>query len=398
MNRRSRSLEEVNALRKNFYERIDLGNLTIPDAVRAMRAIFDMTQAEFSVHRRVSEQTVQDLELGRGQPDVESLNRIASIFKLQAQPSPDAEGALVLVRRRRDMAPLPQPRPAQGMVRERRNASSGPPVHRYPLNTRGRDFVVGDIHGCFALLDAELAAQGFDPARDRLFSVGDLVDRGEASPAVLDAVHRHQIKAVRGNHEQMILDWALNGGLEQIKAYKAYLADPHADADSMLANVAYRHGSTSALLYNGGEWFVELYTSDVNATSQLGRGIIEYFSSLPWAIEIETAHGAIGVVHADVPCVQWSELIRVLEKGRFDHPVREQVLWDRRRWRGHEVSTQIVGVTAVIVGHTPTREAAQRGNVINIDTGAVYGCKLTVFDLADVRKWVVHGDRPFSRL
>jgi len=398
MTRRSRSLEEVNALRKNFYERIDLGNPTIPDAVRAMRAIFDMTQAEFAAHRRVSEQTVQDLELGRGQADVESLNRIASIFGLQAQPSPDAEGALVLVRRRRDMAPLPQPRPAQGMVSERRNSSSGPPVHRYPLNTRGRDFVVGDIHGCFALLDAELAAQGFDPARDRLFSVGDLVDRGEESPAVLDAVHRHQIKAVRGNHEEMILDWALNGGLEQIKAYKASLADPHADVDSMLAHVAYRHGLTSALLHNGGEWFVELYSSDVDAASQLGRGIVDYFSALPWAIEIETAHGVIGVVHADVPCAQWSELIRVLENGPLDHPVREQILWDRRRWRRREVSTQIEGVTAVIVGHTPTRETAQRGNVINIDTGTVYGCKLTVLDLANVRKWVVHGDRPFSRL
>ena len=397
MNRRSRSLKEVDTLRKNFYERIDRGNLTISDAVREMRAIFDMTQAEFSVHRGVSEQTVQDLELGRGQPEVESLNRIASIFKLEAQHSPDAEGALVLVRKQRDTPPPPQPRPARGMVRKRRNSSSGAPVLRYPLNTRGRDFVVGDVHGCFALLDAELAAHGFDPAHDRLFSVGDLVDRGEESPAVLDAVHRHQIKAVRGNHEQMILDWTLNGGLEHIRAYKACLADPHADADSVLANVAYRHGLTSALLYNGGEWFVELYSSDVDSTSQLGRWIVEYFSALPWAIEIETVHGVIGVVHADVPCLRWSELIRLLEKGRFDHPVREQVLWDRRRWAGHEASTQIEGVTAVIVGHTPTQEAAQRGNVINIDTGAVYGGKLTVFDLADVQEWVAHGDRPFTR-
>src|SRR5258708_7285011 len=142
MNRRSRSLEEVNTLRKNFYEGIDRGHLTISDAVRAMRAIFDMTQAEFSVHRGVSEQTVQDLELGRGRPDVESLNRIASIFGLQAQPSPDADGALVLGRKQRDMAPPPQPRPARGMVRKKRNSSSSPPVHRYPLNTRGRDFVV----------------------------------------------------------------------------------------------------------------------------------------------------------------------------------------------------------------------------------------------------------------
>jgi hypothetical protein len=47
MNRHSRSLEEINTLRQNFYERIDRGDLTISDAVREMRAIFDMTQAEF---------------------------------------------------------------------------------------------------------------------------------------------------------------------------------------------------------------------------------------------------------------------------------------------------------------------------------------------------------------
>lgn len=397
MNRCSRSREEINVLRKNFYAEIDRGDLTISDAVKAMRVIFGMTQAEFSVHRGVSERTVQDLELGRGQPEVDSLNRIASIFGLEAQPSLDAEGALVLRRKRRDMAPPPQPLPTREIFRKKRHSGSGPPVHRYPLNTRGRDFVVGDIHGCFALLDAELAARGFDPERDRLFSVGDLIDRGKESPAVLDAMHRYQIKAVRGNHEQLILDWALNGGPEHIRAYRASLADPHADADNVFGNVAYRGGLTSALLYNGGEWFVELYSSDGDAASQLGRRIVDYFSALPWAMEIETAHGVIGVVHADVPCAQWSKLIRVLEKGRPDHPVREQVLWDRRRWAAHEVPTQIAGVTAVIVGHTPTQEAAQRGNVINIDTGAVYGYRLTVFDLADVQEWLVHGDRPFTR-
>jgi hypothetical protein len=50
-----------------------------------------------------------------------------------------------------------------------------------PANTAGRDFVCGDIHGCFDELDAALAKLQFDPAVDRLISVGDLVDRGPRS-------------------------------------------------------------------------------------------------------------------------------------------------------------------------------------------------------------------------
>lgn len=47
-----------------------------------------------------------------------------------------------------------------------------------PTNHAGRDFVVVDLHGCLDQLEALLKAIGFDPARDRLFSVGNLVDRG----------------------------------------------------------------------------------------------------------------------------------------------------------------------------------------------------------------------------
>lgn len=41
-------------------------------------------------------------------------------------------------------------------------------------NRRGRDFVVGDVHGCLRTLEHVLREVGFDEDRDRLFSVGDL--------------------------------------------------------------------------------------------------------------------------------------------------------------------------------------------------------------------------------
>jgi serine/threonine protein phosphatase 1 len=64
--------------------------------------------------------------------------------------------------------------------------SHKPRVQRFVLNATGRDFAVGDIHGCFSALEAALRHVGFSPDSDRLFSVGDLVDRGSESDQVVD--------------------------------------------------------------------------------------------------------------------------------------------------------------------------------------------------------------------
>lgn len=68
-------------------------------------------------------------------------------------------------------------------------------------------YVVGDIQGCFAEFSALLTRVKFDPQHDLLFSVGDIVNRGPASLEVLrwmyankDAVHM-----VLGNHDLHLL-------------------------------------------------------------------------------------------------------------------------------------------------------------------------------------------------
>ncbi|MFM0247799.1 metallophosphoesterase [Paraburkholderia sediminicola] len=268
------------------------------------------------------------------------------------------------------------------------------PVQHFPLNTKGRDFVVGDVHGCFTLLEAELKARNFDPVRDRLFSVGDLIDRGNESPDVLEAVHCHQIKAVRGNHEQGILDWSLRGGVGPAPRRVQAVRD---DPDNAIADWMFQDGLTSQLIYNEGQWFIELYCAG-GARSDDAHSIVNYFASLPYAIEIETVHGCIGIVHAEVPCTRWSSLVCALEARTYDDSICELVLWGRRRWKGAVMATQIEGVTAVIAGHSPSHDVAQSGNFINIDTGAVYGNKLTILDLADVREWLARGDRPIAEL
>ena len=77
-------------------------------------------------------------------------------------------------------------------------------VQHHPANRSGRDFVVGDLHGCVDALRYLLRVIAFDPARDRLFSVGDLVDRGEHSELALALLDKPWFFAVLGNHEDTL--------------------------------------------------------------------------------------------------------------------------------------------------------------------------------------------------
>jgi DNA-binding XRE family transcriptional regulator len=84
MPRRNRpTREEQDTLRRAFYERIDRGDMTLPDAMKAMRKMTGLTQAEFAAHRGVSRRVIQDIERGIGNPTVDSLNSIAKLFGLR---------------------------------------------------------------------------------------------------------------------------------------------------------------------------------------------------------------------------------------------------------------------------------------------------------------------------
>jgi bis(5'-nucleosyl)-tetraphosphatase (symmetrical) len=64
-------------------------------------------------------------------------------------------------------------------------------------------YAVGDIHGCFETFQALLSRLRFSPEQDRLWLVGDLVNRGPDSQAVLQWVRRHERRTtvVLGNHD-----------------------------------------------------------------------------------------------------------------------------------------------------------------------------------------------------
>lgn len=87
-------------------------------------------------------------------------------------------------------------------------------IKKYGKNEVGRDFVVGDIHGCFSRLAESLYSVGFDGEKDRLFSVGDLVDRGIESHLVCEWIAKQWFHAVRGNHDDFAIRHAKKGALD----------------------------------------------------------------------------------------------------------------------------------------------------------------------------------------
>lgn len=73
-------------------------------------------------------------------------------------------------------------------------------------NVEGRDFVMGDLHGCFDELKLLLVHVNFDPKRDRLFVTGDLIDRGPKSIDCLNLLNQKWFYSIYGNHEAILLE------------------------------------------------------------------------------------------------------------------------------------------------------------------------------------------------
>lgn len=64
-------------------------------------------------------------------------------------------------------------------------------------------YAVGDIQGCFTTFTHLLELIGFSPSRDRLWLVGDLINRGPDSLSVLRwaRLHQNSLQVVLGNHD-----------------------------------------------------------------------------------------------------------------------------------------------------------------------------------------------------
>jgi serine/threonine protein phosphatase 1 len=215
-----------------------------------------------------------------------------------------------------------------------------------------RVYAIGDIHGRDDLLAALHAGIADDLARMPIerpvvVYLGDYVDRGPESFEVIDRlIHgplpRVQSVHLKGNHEQMMLDflddgadgtWLENGGDATLASYGVPPPHPWADADEL---------QEARLLLRAAVPENHLHFL---------RGLQLWFSS-----------GGYVFVHAGI---------------HPERPLEEQVVKDLMWIRGPFLSSKKDFGVRVVHGHSITREPDVQHNRIGIDTGAFYSGRLT---------------------
>ncbi len=238
-------------------------------------------------------------------------------------------------------------------------AAGADPVLRLPINESGRDFVIGDVHGQSAALKRLLDRLGVDPARgDRLIFLGDLVDRGEDSWAMLDwYAPKSPAFVLRGNHEQMLIDAV-------------------ADREWM-----------DLWVYNGGGWHRTPPGSEEpdpprdESLEKSSRQAIdrarEHCLALPFAIAIEQKDAEpVVCLHAEIPNGwSWPDFARLLEAeiSEENREARLAAIWGRSRVKsGFAEEIPVPGAALCIHGHVPMRKFLHEANCLWIDTGAAY--------------------------
>jgi diadenosine tetraphosphatase ApaH/serine/threonine PP2A family protein phosphatase len=80
------------------------------------------------------------------------------------------------------------------------------------METKLRTIFIGDIHGCIDEFNELLEKLKYDPQGDELILLGDLVDRGPDSVAVVQKAREMNVKCLMGNHEHKFVKWFRSQG------------------------------------------------------------------------------------------------------------------------------------------------------------------------------------------
>jgi serine/threonine protein phosphatase 1 len=197
-----------------------------------------------------------------------------------------------------------------------------------------RHFVIGDIHGCLDMFKELMDKIDWDPYRDDLILLGDYIDRGRKSKGVVDYIIglkklSPNIQCLMGNHEDLFLNY-IEGEDE------------------------------GSFLFNGG---VNTLTSYYEGGSRdIDPDHISFFKSLLITVELDDYY----IVHAGMKPEVRAE----------DQSVQDK-LWIREPF----IFSEYDFGKKVIFGHTPFSSPLIMKNKIGLDTGAVFGNKLTCLEI-----------------
>lgn len=202
--------------------------------------------------------------------------------------------------------------------------------------------VIGDIHGCINTL--KKLYESILKYDCKVYSVGDLIDRGNFSKEVVQFCIDENIHPVRGNHEQMLLDAIANYRNFIKEGENGYSQlDLCGELDTFYINKGYK----TQISYTGTSDRKNFYKLEEKL---IELGHLEFLKKLPIKIEFEN----IVITHA----------------GIIEGMPEINMLWNR------EIPDKIGKLQ--VFGHTPHSNVATDGkNCVNVDTGCVYGEKLT---------------------
>jgi serine/threonine protein phosphatase 1 len=208
------------------------------------------------------------------------------------------------------------------------------------MEVAARTLVVGDIHGKLGLFNRLLDEMRYRPREDRLVLIGDLVDRGEHSRGVITRAIELQeaapewVTILRGNHEDMMIDWIENPEGPQAELW----------------------------YYNGGIETLRSYAND-DGQFVMPESHYNFLKSLPTWHEDEHAI----YVHAALP---------EGEEGEFLHPSIDpedpEIFWSRNEhfFAEYRGKTVVFGHTIAGMVFGEREKVWIRDDLIGVDTGA----------------------------
>jgi hypothetical protein len=204
-----------------------------------------------------------------------------------------------------------------------------------------RTVIVGDVHGCAAELETLLERLAFTTG-DRLVFVGDLIARGPDSRGVLDIARNTGAIVVRGNHEEKLLRWR-----SRRHRHGEQLGRVHAAVVHTLREVDWKLFATAPLYLDLPEHGVRVIHAGVHPA-------IPFEEQEPDTLLHIRGIDANGDATSSAEAPTWGEL--------YDGPPH------------------------IVFGHNARTQPQFHPWATGIDTGCVYGGRLTAMVLAEGEK------------
>ncbi|ACT47397.1 symmetrical bis(5'-nucleosyl)-tetraphosphatase [Methylotenera mobilis] len=253
-------------------------------------------------------------------------------------------------------------------------------------------YAIGDIQGCYHAFQALLARLKFDPDKDQLWLVGDLINRGSGTLDVLRwcYAHQHSLRIVLGNHDLHAI--VVAAGI--VAAHRGDTLQPLLAADdrdvllSWLRHQPLVYHEADYLMVHAGllpQWTVEqtmAYAAEVEAALQ-GENYLHFlthmYGNLPncWTPDLTGVDRLRVITNAATRlriCTADGEM-EFKFKGELQDIPHGYMPW-------FDVPARATQDTQVIFGHWSALGLQQRKNLFALDTGCLWGGKLTAMNLA----------------